>query len=148
MFILLVVVAGRAQVTTRNAPAAFIGLVVNVVLLVVLVDPLGIVGAGVALTGAYVAMVAVMHLLTRRLFFVPFQWGRLAHVVVVAGAVTVSAELLLPTSGASAFLERLGAFAAIPALLTATGFVGAAERARLRALARRIRGGGAAAEPA
>ena len=148
VFILLVVVAGRAQVTTRNAPAAFSGLVVNVVLLVALVDPLGIAGAGVALTGAYVAMVAVMHLLTRRLFFVPFQWRRLAHVVVVAGAVTVSGELLLPTSGASAFAERLGALAAIPVLLAATGFFGADERARLRALARRVRRGGAAAEPA
>jgi O-antigen/teichoic acid export membrane protein len=148
VFILLVVVAGRAQVTTRNAPAAFAGLVVNVVLLVALVGPLGIVGAGVALTGAYVAMVVVMHLLTRRLFPVPYQWRRLAHVIVVTGAVTVAGELLLPTSGATAFLERLAAFTAIPVLLGATGFVGPDERVRLRALARRLRRADAAGEPA
>jgi O-antigen/teichoic acid export membrane protein len=148
VFILLVVVAGRAHVTTRNAPAAFAGLVVNVVLLVALVGPLGIAGAGVALTGAYVAMVAVMHALTRRLFPVPFQWRRLAHVVVVAGGVTVAGELALPTSGVGALLARAGALAAIPVLLGATGFFGRDERARLRALARRLRTRRAAAEPA
>ncbi|MDQ6750262.1 MAG: polysaccharide biosynthesis C-terminal domain-containing protein, partial [Actinomycetota bacterium] len=148
VFILLVVVAGRAEVTTRNAPAAFAGLVVNVILLVALVGPLGIAGAGVALTGAYVAMVVVMYLLTRRLFPVPFQWRRLAHIVVVAGAVTVAGELLLPASGAAGLLERVGALAAIPLLLGATGFFGPDERARLRALARRARGSRPAAEPA
>jgi len=148
VFILLVVVAGRAQVTKRNAPAAFAGLVVNVVLLVTLVGPLGIAGAGVALTGAHVAMVVVMHLLTRRLFPVPYQWRRLAHIVVVAGAMTVGGELLLPASGAGPFLERLAAFLAIPVLLAATGFFGPDERLRLRALARRARGARTAAEPA
>lgn len=148
VFILLVVAAGRAQVTTRNAPAAFAGLVVNVVLLVVLVEPLGVAGAGVALTGAYVAMVVVMHLLTRRLFPVAYQWGRLTRVAGVAGAVTVTGELWLPATGPGGFLTRLAALVAIPLLLALTGFFGPDERARLRALARRLRGVGPAAEPA
>src|SRR5215213_5263320 len=56
LFLVLVAMAGRAQVTVRNAPAALCGLVVNVALLALLVPPLGIAGAGLALAGAYVVM--------------------------------------------------------------------------------------------
>ena len=42
LVLMLVSVAGRARVTTRNFPAALAGLVVNVVLLVVLVPALGV----------------------------------------------------------------------------------------------------------
>ena len=69
---------GRAQVTVRNAPAALCGLAVNVALLALLVPPLGIAGAGLALVGAYVVMLVVMWVLTRNLFPVAFEWGRLA----------------------------------------------------------------------
>ena len=56
LFLVLVAMAGRAKVTIRNAPAALSGLVVNVALLALLVPPLGIAGAGLALAGAYVVM--------------------------------------------------------------------------------------------
>jgi O-antigen/teichoic acid export membrane protein len=52
LFLVLVAMAGRAQVTVRNAPAALCGLVVNIALLALLVPPLGIAGAGLALAGA------------------------------------------------------------------------------------------------
>ena len=132
LFLVLVVMAGRAKVTTRNFPAALAGLAVNVGLLIVLVPPLGIAGAGLALCGAYVVMLALMYALTRRLFVVPFEWARLAHLVAVIGGVTVAGELLLPTTGALGFVERTGALLAIPLLLVATRFLGPGERARLR----------------
>jgi O-antigen/teichoic acid export membrane protein len=138
LFLVLVVMAGRAKVTTRNFPAALAGLAVNVALLVVLVPPLGIAGAGVALCGAYVVMLAAMYAFARRLFEVSFEWGRLAQVVVVAGGIAVAGELLLPTSGALGLLERATALAAIPVVLLASGFFRPDERARMRALARRL----------
>ena len=134
LFLVLVVMAGRAKVTTRNFPAAVAGLAVNAGLLVALVPPLGIAGAGLALCGAYVVMLGVMYLLTRRLFAVPFEWGRLAHAVIVIGGATVAGELLLPTSGAAGLLERTAVLLAIPAALALTGFLGPGERARLRQL--------------
>ena len=79
LFLVFVTIAGRAKVTTRTFPAAAAGLVVNVVGLVVLVGPLGIAGAGIALCAAYLVMLVVVHLLTRRLFAVPFEWARLAR---------------------------------------------------------------------
>lgn len=133
LFLVLVVMAGRAKVTTRNFPAAAAGLAVNAGLLVVLVPELGIAGAGVALCGAYVVMLAVMFVLTRRLFAVAFEWGRLAHAAALIAAVTVAAELLLPTGGADGLLLRTGALLAIPALLLLTRFPRAEEAARLRA---------------
>ena len=99
LFLVLVAMAGRAQVTVRNAPAALCGLVVNVVLLVVLVPSLGIAGAGLALVGAYAVMLVAMWALTHKLFPVAFEWRRLLRVVVVVGGLTVAGELLLPTDG-------------------------------------------------
>jgi O-antigen/teichoic acid export membrane protein len=138
LFLILIVMAGRARVTTRNFPAAAAGLIVNVVALILLVGPLGIAGAGIALCVAYVVMVALMYAFTRRLFPVSFEWGRLAHLVLVIGGITVAAELLVPTSGAAGFVERVLALLAIPAALVATGFLRAGETRRLRALFARV----------
>jgi O-antigen/teichoic acid export membrane protein len=137
LFLILTVMAGRARVTTRNFPAAAVGLGANVVGLILLVGPLGIAGAGIALSAAYVTMVAVMYWFARRLFPVAFEWGRLLHLVVVIGGITVVGELVLPTAGAGGLVGRALALLAIPAVLAATGFLRAGETRRLRALVSR-----------
>ncbi|MEA2189423.1 MAG: hypothetical protein QOK16_4434, partial [Solirubrobacteraceae bacterium] len=71
LFLVLVTIGGRAGITTRTFPAALAGVAVNVIGLVLLVEPLGIAGAGIALVAAYAVMLVVLHLLTRRLFAVP-----------------------------------------------------------------------------
>ncbi|MFP5362505.1 MAG: lipopolysaccharide biosynthesis protein [Thermoleophilia bacterium] len=139
LFLVLVTIGGRAGVTTRTFPAALAGVVVNVAALVVLVEPLGIAGAGIALVIAYAVMLVVLHLLTRRLFAVPFDWPRLAHAVALLGAVSVAGELLLPDAGPAGFATRAGALAAIPLLFAATRFARPAELAALRAALRRRR---------
>jgi O-antigen/teichoic acid export membrane protein len=143
LFLVLVAMAGRAQVTVRNAPAALCGLVTNVALLAALVPPLGIAGAGLALVGAYVVMLVAMWLLTRRLFHVPFEWTRLALVVVVAGAMTAAGELALPSSGVGWFVARAAVLAAIAPALWAAGFFRPGEIAAARGLLRRPRPVGA-----
>jgi O-antigen/teichoic acid export membrane protein len=134
LFLVLVVMAGRAQVTVRNFPAALCGLAANVALLALLVGPLGITGAGLALVGAYAVMLVVMYLLTRSLFHVPFEWGRLVLVVAVCGGFATAGELLLPTSGAGGFLARTAVLCAIPLVLLAAGFLRPDERAAARRL--------------
>ncbi len=106
LYLVFVTIAGRAKVMTRNAPAALAGLVVNVAVLVLAVDRFGIVGAGVALCAAYAVMLAVIHLLTRRLFVVPFEWARMAAITAVMAGLAVGGELLLPTDGAAGLLTR------------------------------------------
>jgi O-antigen/teichoic acid export membrane protein len=123
LVLVLVTVAGRAKVTTRNFPATAAGLVVNVILLVALVDPLGIAGAGIALCGAYVVILVVLHALTRRLFAVPFEWGRLARAVLVLAVLGLGGELLLPTHGAIGLAARFGLLCLAPPALLAVGVV-------------------------
>ncbi|HLY49195.1 MAG TPA: lipopolysaccharide biosynthesis protein [Solirubrobacteraceae bacterium] len=147
LWVVFLVIAGRAKVTTRNFPAALAGLATNVALLFLLVRPLGIAGAGVALCGAYAAMLTVMHLLTRRAFTVAFEWRRLLQLVVVMGAVAVAGQLLLPAHGVLGLLTRVAAWAAIPPLLWASRFARPEEMAQLRQLGELLRRTRPAGEP-
>ncbi len=138
LYQVMIAITGRARVTQRNLPAAAAGLIVNVALLFVLVPDsglgLGLAGAGLALCGAYAVMVAVMHLLTRSVFAVEFQWARLGQLTAILALVALSGELLLPTSGPLGLLTRIAWLALVPALLLATRFVAPHERAQVRAL--------------
>src|SRR4051812_20749046 len=138
LFLVFVVVAGRLRATSRNIPAALAGLAVNVVLLVTLVGPLGIAGAGIALCAAYLVMLSVLLALTRSRFSIAFEWGRLARVALILGGGTVAGELLLPTSGLVGFVTRALLAAALPLVLALSGFLTGEERAQARLLARRL----------
>ncbi len=139
LWVVFLVIAGRARVTTRNFPASLAGLAANVILIVVLVPPLGIAGAGIALCGAYVVMLGAMYALTRNVFRVGFEWLRLARLVVVMGGLAAAGDLLLPTHGAVGLLTRAAVTGAIPLVLLATGFAHRAELAQLRSLIARGR---------
>ena len=123
---LVLVVDGRAGARSPAAtsPPRWPGWSVNVVLLVVLVPPLGIAGAGIALCGAYVVMLGVMYALTAAAVRGAFEWARLARLVRVIGGVTVAGELLLPDQR-RARPARAAARAgrASRSLLLATGFL-------------------------
>jgi O-antigen/teichoic acid export membrane protein len=138
LYQVLIVITGRARVTRLNLPAALVGLAVNVALLLLLVPSsganLGIAGAGIALCGAYVAMLAVLRLLTRRVFPVAFDWWRLTLLTLILGGVAVSGELLLPTAGFAGLLARVVWLAWIPALLLVTRFFVPSELTQARIL--------------
>jgi O-antigen/teichoic acid export membrane protein len=138
LYLVFVAISGRARVTSRNMPAAAVGLAVNIVLLVVLVPAgganLGIAGAGIALCGAYAAMLAVMYLLTRGLFRVGFEWLRLAQLAVILTGVAVSGELLLPDHGLLGLATRAAWLGLVPVALLMTRFFHPREREQARRL--------------
>jgi O-antigen/teichoic acid export membrane protein len=134
LYMVMVVILGRTGRTEFNFPAAIAALVTNVVLNLLLVPPLGIVGAGLALVASYLVVVALMYVFTQRLFPVPYQWGRLARVVLTSAVLVGVGELVMPTSGLGGFLGRALLFAAYPALLLASGFFTPGERAWLARL--------------
>jgi O-antigen/teichoic acid export membrane protein len=138
LYQVMIVITGRARAMQRNIPAASAGLAVNVILLLMLVPSsglgLGLAGAGIALCGAYVAMVAIMHLLTRNVFAVDFEWRRLAQLTAILAGVAVSGELLLPTAGFEGLLLRVVWLALIPVALLLTRFFAPHERDQARAL--------------
>jgi O-antigen/teichoic acid export membrane protein len=122
LYLVFVVIAGRSRAMARNLPAAGAGLLVNVIGIVVLVPALGIAGAGIALCAAYAAMLVVIYLLTRRVFTVGFEWGRLARLVVILAGVGAAGDVLLPVDGLVGFVTRGAAFLVIGPLLAASGF--------------------------
>jgi O-antigen/teichoic acid export membrane protein len=144
LYPVLMVLAGRAGNTSRNFPAAAVGLAVNVALLLWLVPAgganLGIVGAGLALCGAYVAMLMVLYVLTRSLFRVAFDWRRLTLLVAILAGVAVSGELLLPTSGLAGLALRALWLALVPALLFLTRFFRPHELSAARGVVSAARG--------
>jgi O-antigen/teichoic acid export membrane protein len=134
LYLVLVVVLGRTGRTEFNLPATIAGTAVNLVLNLVLIPPLGIVGAGIALVASYAVVLALMYVLTQRLFPVAYEWGRLGLLVAVTAATVAAGELLLPTEGLDGLAARTALWLALPALLLATGFLTAAERASLRSM--------------
>ncbi len=135
LYMVMVVVLGRTGRTEFNLPAALAALVSNVALNLILVPPLGIVGAGLALVGSYLVVVALMYWFTERLFPVPYEWGRLARLLFAGAALVGFGELVMPTAGFLGLLGRLALALLYPVALLATGFFSAEERgwlARLR----------------
>jgi O-antigen/teichoic acid export membrane protein len=138
-YLVLLVVLGRTGRTEFNLPATAAAAAVNIVLNIILIPPLGIVGSALALVASYIVVLVLMFGITQRLFFVPYEWGRLAAAVAVAAALTAGGELLLPTEGAVGLISRAGVWFAYPVLLWAGGFATHAERARAAELARQAR---------
>jgi O-antigen/teichoic acid export membrane protein len=134
LYMVMVVILGRTGRTEFNFPAAIAALVANVALNLALVPPLGIVGAGLALVASYLVVVALMYVLTQRLFPVPYQWGRLARVVLTSAALVGLGELVMPTSGFGGLAGRAVLFALYPLALLASGFFTSGERAWLARL--------------
>ena len=129
LYLVLVVILGRTGRTEFNLPATLAALVVNVVLNLVLVPPLGIVGAGLALVASYLVVLALMYVFTQRLFPVAYEWGRLAKIVLASAALVGIAELAVPTDGVAGFFGRAVLLAAYPLALYLGRFFTPGERA-------------------
>ncbi|HKZ13911.1 MAG TPA: oligosaccharide flippase family protein [Solirubrobacterales bacterium] len=135
LYMVMVVILGRTGRTEYNLPAALAALVSNVALNLILVPPLGIVGAGLALVASYLVVIALMYWFTQRLFPVPYEWGRLARVLFAAAALVGLGGLVMPAEGFLGLVGRLALALLYPPLLLVLGFFTAEERgwlARLR----------------
>jgi O-antigen/teichoic acid export membrane protein len=128
LYMVLVVILGRTGRTEFNLPATVGALVANVALNLLLVPSMGIVGAGLALVASYVVVVALMYVFTQRLFPVPYEWGRLAKVVLITALLVAAGELVMPTDGLDGLLGRIAIWALFPFALLASGFFSAEER--------------------
>ncbi len=121
--------------STYLALATGIAALVNLVLNLALIPSLGILGAAWATLGAYFVAALVLYLVNRRIYPVPYEWGRLALVIAVTvivwwSAIQLSADLTL----AASISLRLGAVAAFFGILTVFGFFKTEELHALRSL--------------
>ncbi len=136
LYMVLVVILGRTGRTGFNFPATAAATVANVALNLALVPSLGIVGAGLALVASYVVVLVLMYAFTQRLFPVPYEWGRLARVLLISAGLVGLGEALLPASGFAGLAGRAALWATFPLLLWASGFLRPGERAALSLLRR------------
>ena len=136
IYLALVVILGRTGKTGYNFPVTIVATIANVVLNLILVPAWGIVGAGVALIISYLIVIVLIYAVSRRIFPIPWQWGRLTVVVGAAAVLIAGGELLLPTEGAAGFLSRLAVFALYPVILWFGGAVNRPEREQVTAALR------------
>lgn len=129
LYLVLVVVLGRTGRTEFSFPATVAGTAANVGLNFLLIPRFGIVGAGVALVCSYAITLAIMFVVTQRLFPVPYEWPRLLQVLLLASGLVAVGTMLTPIDGIASFAIRLGLLAAYPAVLFLTGFLHDHERA-------------------
>jgi O-antigen/teichoic acid export membrane protein len=128
LYMVLVVILGRTGRTEFNFPATIAALAANLALNLILVPSMGIVGAGLALVASYLVVLVLMYWFSQRLFPVPYQWGRLARVVLTSAILVGAGELLMPADGVVGLLGRAVLLAAYPLVLFASGFFTPGER--------------------
>jgi O-antigen/teichoic acid export membrane protein len=136
LYLAMVVILGRTGRTEFSFPATIAAVSTNVVLNLALVPSQGIVGAGVALVASYLVVLVLMYAFTQRLFPVPYEWRRLALVVLSAAALVGVGEALLPTAGFAGLAGRTALWLGYPLVLFAAGFLHAEERTQLGAMLR------------
>ncbi|MDQ5895531.1 MAG: Oligosaccharide flippase family protein [Actinomycetota bacterium] len=136
LYMVLLVVLGRTGRTEYNLPATIAGLVVNVGLNLLLLPVWGIIGAGVSLVVSYLVVVMLMYIFTQRLFPVPYEWLRLARVLLASAALIAIGEVFVPQEGIGWLAVQLLLVAALPFLLLVTGFFTQEERGWLLLLTR------------
>jgi O-antigen/teichoic acid export membrane protein len=128
-YTVLAIGIGRTRQTQYNWIVSGAAAIVNVVLNVLLIPPLGMMGAAIATIVAYIALFAGMWLNSRRVYPVPYQWRRVLLVGATAGALTgIGWAFDVPLGAAVALCL------AYPLVLAPLGFYLPAERQRLRRL--------------
>jgi O-antigen/teichoic acid export membrane protein len=111
----------------------------NVAANLVLIPRLGMLGAAWATVLSYAVMAGLGFAISRRLYPLPLEWGRLGRITAAALAVFVAARLVPTGALAVAIPVKLGLLAALPALLLASGFPTPEERRALSEWRRRSR---------
>ena len=124
---------GRARFTQFNWVVSGVAALVNFGLCFALVPPYGMIGAAISVAAAMTAMFVLMTIHAQRVYPVPYQWRRIAIVIVSAIALSAAGRGFdVPLAGS--ILLAL----AYPLILLPLGFYLPAERRRLLAAGRRL----------
>ena len=128
-FIVVTIGAGRTKNTQFNWIAAAAAAILNVGLNFWLIPAYGMLGAAYATLAAYALLLLVRTWNAQAIYPVPYQWRRVAVVLVAAGALTALGKFL-----PSSLPLAIGLTLVYPLSLGLVGFYSPVERARLRRL--------------
>ena len=107
----------------------------------ILVPRFGMMGAAWAATASYALLAVVATAFSRRVYPVPYEWGRLGRIAVAGATAWLVAGSIVPLpAGTIAGLLLRGVVTTLTygAVLWFTGFIGAHERREIERLAARI----------
>ena len=121
VFLLTSVGIGVAKAARRYPLITAVAAAVNLAANFALIPRLGMMGAAWATVLSYACMAALGYLLSRRLYPIPFEGGRLLRVA-LAGGGSYALSLLAPAALLPALAVKLAAVAAFPLMLWAAGF--------------------------
>ncbi len=121
--------------TTRLPLIAGAGAAFNIIANLLLIPHWGIYGGAWSTFGAYVVMALLSWGLTRPIYPVPWQYGRIAKIL-VASVLALALWYLVPETRSSLW-GKLGVVVLMPLVLLGTGFFTRGEGAVLRQLLRR-----------
>ncbi|MGD0166994.1 MAG: oligosaccharide flippase family protein [Gaiellaceae bacterium] len=124
---------GRVRKTGMNWVITGSGALVDIILNWLLIPRVGAMGAAIALLAGYATMFVGMSWHAQRLFPVPYQWRRVATMVVAGVGIVLVGKWISVSAPLAVALA-----AAFPFLLIVLGFYSAPERARVAALVRRV----------
>ena len=128
-FIVVTIGASRTKNTQFNWVAAAAAALLNIGLNFWLIPAYGMLGAAYATLAAYAVLVAVRTWNAQHVYRTPYQWRRVAVVLLAAGALTTAGKLL-----PSSLPLEIGLTLAYPLSLAVLGFYLPVERQRLRRL--------------
>ena len=126
-YVVVQIGTGRSRQTRTNWLVTGLAAAVNVVLNLVLIPPYGRMGAAIATVAAYTLLFILMAWRAQAVFWVPYQWRRVATLAAAAVALTVLGKLV-----DAPLALAVGLTAAYPLVLALLGFYLPAERRRIR----------------
>ncbi|MBS1903810.1 MAG: polysaccharide biosynthesis protein [Bacteroidetes bacterium] len=120
-----------------------LGALVNVAVNLLLIPPLGIMGAALATLAAYIAMAIAIYIPSQRAYPIQYEWGRIGLLALVVGVAFVAERILVgvgAVSGSAAvFMVRVACTGIAIGGLFAFGFFSERERAFFAEIAGRFR---------
>jgi O-antigen/teichoic acid export membrane protein len=128
-FIVVTIGVGRTKQTQFNWIAAAAAAILNIGLNFWLIPAYGMLGAAYATLAAYALLMLVRTWNAQGVYPVPYQWRRVAVVLIAAGALTAAGKLL-----PSSLPLEIGLTLVYPFSLALLGFYSPVEKARLRRL--------------
>jgi len=131
LFLLTSIGIGVAKAARRYPMVTAVAAAVNVGANFALIPRFGMLGAAWATVLSYATMAALGWALSRALYAVAFEWGRLLRVA-LCGVATYALSRLAPEALLTALLMKTAVLLLFPALLALSGFASAPERAWLR----------------
>lgn len=144
------VVTAGLYIERRTAVLPWIaasGALLNVAICLIAANRWGMTGVAWATPAAYALMAVLGTWQSNRVYFVPFEWRRLAHLGTIV-ALLYGADRWMTSHGLSplstvGLMVKLSVFCGLPLLLIATGFFRHGELTVLRLLSRRLATGSA-----